>query len=250
MFNSRGIFLAYVVHTQTATLDYRFLSCAMNFWMWWYSRIQEWILSHVEAQAVFIMELFWLIFDFQSLTGQSPRSVGCSGRCVRSQLALMSVVSWKWCRKNFGWRLPESFWNDDQIFGGYCNISWTRLRVERKGDFRSFEGYLLARCFWVTLIILVYMCLRGCLCDCFRLGTMYPFWSTLLSHCCPNKQYYKIQLTEFLIPSRIDTDLWELGWWARGCVLRSSLSFLSSEVPRWEKTVKRCLGQRGWWNRD
>ena len=94
----------------------------------------------------------------------------------------------------------------------------------------NYSGVYVSKCVFVWL---------------FQIRYHVAFLKHLVEPLLPNKQNYKIQLTEFLIPSRIDTDLWELGWWARGCVLRSSLSFLSSEVPRWEKNREKVPWAEG-----
>ena len=178
--------------------------------MWWYSRKPTcWITGSFHHGITESTPNTWNLSLSSLLTGQSPRSVGCSGRCVRSNL-----VSWTWCQNDFkrvddnlsivtviwpsslGW-LPDS-----------CNISWSRLRVERKGD---------------KVVWRIFPCMFLDDSRLFQIRYQVPFLKHLVEPLLFKPT--KLRQTFWSFPSRIDRNLWELGWWARGCVLRSSLSF-------------------------
>lgn len=159
--------------------------------------------------------------------------MGCSGRCVRSKLVLWKW--WKWYQNDLRrddnlsiitviW--PSSLgWPPDS-----CNISWSQLRVERKGDkvvwrifpcmfldcFLFFWCFVLSKCVWLFQIR--YQVHPSSLFEA-------PCWAIVL-------QTNKTQTDLILFHPRIDRNLWELGWWARGCVLRSSQPpFLGGAKP-------------------
>ena len=91
----------------------------------------------------------------------------------------------KWLQK--GRQSIHNYCDLTKFFGvtDSCNISWSRLRVERKGD--TVVWRIFPCMFLDDSIFLVCLFCRS-VCDCFRSGTKYPFWSTLFSHCSSNQQ--------------------------------------------------------------